>query len=112
MNQRDTFLIGHARRMQQYRKREREKNPELYALSRRNYMKTYRLRKRLKLISNQYPSKELERLLKIRESNKERQRRYRMKQSSTDKSIRQEKDRNRKRCLRKHENDCHGENDK
>ena len=50
-DRRDTFLIGHARRMHQCRKRQQQRDPGVYALRVRIQQQTYRLQQRSRLLS-------------------------------------------------------------
>ena len=109
-NQRDTFLIGHARRMQEYRKRQREQDPQAYALRVRIQQQTYRLQQRSRLSSGHYSTIQLKSLLNLRKRNRERQRRYRSNQTNAQKNLRKEKDRNRKRLTREHKAVNHNNN--
>lgn len=84
-NRRDTFLIGHARRMQKYRERQKQQDLEAYMLRVRIQQQTYRLQQRSKLLSGHYPTKQLKSLLNLRERNRKRQRRYRLKQTDAKK---------------------------
>lgn len=99
-NQRDTFLIGHARRMQRCRKRQRQQDPEAYALRVRIQQQTYRLQQRSRLLSGHHPTKQLKSLLNLRKSNRKRQNRYRLNQTDAQKHLRKEKDRKAKRFTR------------
>ncbi len=101
--QRDTFLIGHARRMRKYRKQQRQQDPEAYANRIKTQQQEYRRRTRSAILSSNLATAKLESILNLRLTNRERQRRYRLNQSNEQNTLRKEKDRNRKRLKRKRE---------
>lgn len=109
-NQRDTFLIGHARRMRTCRKRQRQQDPLAYALRVRIQQQTYRLQQQSKLLSGNYPTKQLKSLLNLRKRNTERQRRYRLNQAHAKKILRKEKDKENKRLTREQKKLNHDNN--
>jgi hypothetical protein len=97
---RDTFLNGHARRMRECRQRQREQNLEQYKSRVNAQQRKYRLQNCSKCPLNNENIKRLKSILKLREANKIRQRRYRSNQSIEKKILRQEKDRIYKRMKR------------
>jgi hypothetical protein len=100
-NKQDTFLIGHARRMRECRKRQRQQNPEVYRNRVNFQQKQYRLRTRSKVLSEHEITKKLQSIIKARTANRQRQRRYRLNRSNEKKLLQQEKDRNYRRSKRK-----------
>jgi len=92
-NKQDSFLIGHARRMLQCRRRQKEKNLEAYRNRVNRQQKQYRLRRRYHVLSENQTKQKLNSIITTRKANRKRQRRYRRNQSNEKKCLRQEKDR-------------------
>ncbi|CAF1127693.1 unnamed protein product [Adineta steineri] len=99
-NKQDTFLLGHARRMRNYRKRQEEEDTEAYKLRVNTQQKKYRLCNHSTILSDRKTKQILESIVTTRIANRERQRRYRLNLSSEKKIQRQEKDRNYRRLKR------------
>lgn len=99
-NKQDTFLVGHARRMHECRKRQKEQDPLAYALRMNLQQQQYRLRTRVNILLKKQETSKLEAILQARKCNRERQRRYRSKLSNEQKSIIRKNDRNKKRLKR------------
>jgi ribonuclease BN (tRNA processing enzyme) len=90
LNEHDTFLIGHARRMRECRKRQRQQDSMAYT----NRVSTQQRQYRLHI-------HKLESIIRLRKANRERQQRYRLNHSNEQKNIRQNKDRKNKNLKRK-----------
>jgi hypothetical protein len=97
LKKRDTFLIAHARRMRQCRKRQQEQNLTEYRDRLNQQKKNYRLRIRSEILLDHPTSKTIESMFKARTADKQRQRRCRLNQSNDKKLVQREKDRNYRR---------------
>ena len=90
---RDSFLIGHARRMRNCRQRQKENNPELYKNKVNNQRREYRLYPRFNVLTENQTLRRIDSVIKTRLKNRQRQRRYRLNQRAEQKSLRLDKDR-------------------
>jgi len=107
LKKRDTFLIAHARRMRQCRKRQQEQNLTAYRDRLNQQKKNYRLRIRAEILSDHPTSKTIDSVFKARTADKLRQRRCRLNQPNDKKVIQREKDRNYRRLKRIQERSTH-----
>ncbi|CAF1505640.1 unnamed protein product [Adineta steineri] len=99
-NIQDTFLLSHARRMRNYRKRQQQQDPEAYKIRVNTQQTKYRLSNLSTILSDRKTKQILESIVTTRTANRERQRRYRLNLSREKTIQRQEKDRNYRRLKR------------
>ena len=97
---RDIFLVSHARRMKQCRKRQQEQDPEAYRDRVNNQKRQYRLNMSSAVLTDQQTAQKQRSILKTRKANRRRQRRYRLNQSEKTKCLYREKNRCSKRLKR------------
>ena len=103
LNKEDSFLIGHARRMRENRKRQRQQDPKVYAEKLKIQQAEYRRRTRFHVLSESRMRQKLDSLITVRKATRERQRRYRLNCSNEKKNLQREKDRNYRLLKRKQE---------